>query len=141
MMFDASSNAYFNNYEGASAESGNIAWSTVPLPKGKTDADAKTNLWIWSLAMNKDSKNKEAAWYFIQYFTSPEYMLWSGTEGASPDTPRTSVMNSDEYKSIVGKADISSLSQLLRRAHLSTSHHSRTSSSVQQNGQRLCRTL
>ena len=32
-------------------------------------------------------------------------MLWSGTEGASPDTPRTSVMNSDEYKSIVGKAD------------------------------------
>ena len=25
--------------------------------------------------------------------------------------------------------------------HLSTSHHSRTSSSVQQNGQRLCRTL
>lgn len=105
MMFDASSNAYFNNYKGASAESGNIAWSTVPLPKGKTDADAKTNLWIWSLAMNKDSKNKEAAWYFIQYFTSPDYMLWSGTEGASPDTPRTSVMNSDEYKSIVGKAD------------------------------------
>ena len=105
MMFDASSNAYFNNYKGASAESGNIAWSTVPLPEGKTDADAKTNLWIWSLAMNKDSKNKEAAWYFIQYFTSPDYMLWSGTEGASPDTPRTSVMNSDEYKSIVGKAD------------------------------------
>ena len=104
-MFDASSNAYFNNYEGASAESGNIAWSTVPLPEGKTDADAKTNLWIWSLAMNKDSKNKEAAWYFIQYFTSPDYMLWSGTEGASPDTPRTSVMNSDEYKAIVGKAD------------------------------------
>ena len=25
MMFDASSNAYFNNFEGASAESGNMA--------------------------------------------------------------------------------------------------------------------
>ena len=40
-----------------------------------------------------------------QYFTSPDYMLWSGTEGASPDTPRTSVMESDEYKAIVGSAD------------------------------------
>lgn len=105
MMFDASSNAYFNNFEGASAESGNIAWSTVPLPEGKSEEDMKTNLWVWSLAMNADSKNKEAAWYFIQYFTSPDYMLWAGTEGASPDTPRTSVMESEEYKAMVGTAD------------------------------------
>ena len=86
MMFDATSNAYFNNFEGASEESGNIAWGGVPLPEGKTEM--KSNLWVWSLAMNADSKNKEAAWFFMQYFTSPEYMLWAGTEGASPDTPR-----------------------------------------------------
>ena len=65
----------------------------------------KANVWIWSLAMNADSKNKDAAWYFIQYFTSPDYMLYAGTEGASPDTPRQSVMDSEEYKSIVGSAD------------------------------------
>ena len=102
MLFDATSAGYFQNFEGASQESGNIAWSTIPLPEGKTADDMKANIWIWSLAMNADSKNKDAAWYFIQYFTSPEYMLYSGTEGASPDTPRTSVTVSythlDVYK-------------------------------------------
>lgn len=105
MLFDATSAAYFQNVEGGSAESGNIAWSTIPLPEGKTEADMKANVWIWSLAMNADSKNKDAAWYFIQYFTSPEYMLWSGTEGNCADTPRTSVFESDEYKAIVGQAE------------------------------------
>ncbi len=105
MMFDATSAAYFQNFEGGSQESGNISWSTIPLPEGKTEADMKANVWVWSLAMNADSKNKDAAWYFIQYFTSPEFMLWSGTEGASPDTPRQSVMDSDEYKAIVGAAE------------------------------------
>ena len=103
MMFDATSNAYFNNFEGASEESGNIAWGGVPLPEGKTEM--KSNLWVWSLAMNADSKNKEAAWFFIQYFTSPEYMLWAGTEGASPDTPRQSVFDSEEYQATVGSAN------------------------------------
>ena len=103
MMFDATSNAYFNNFEGASEESGNIAWGGVPLPEGKTEM--KSNLWVWSLAMNADSKNKEAAWFFMQYFTSPEYMLWAGTEGASPDTPRQSVFDSEEYQATVGSAN------------------------------------
>ncbi len=105
MLFDATSAAYFQNFEGASQESGNIAWSTIPLPEGKTDNDMKANIWIWSLAMNAYSKNKDAAWYFIQYFTSPDYMLYAGTDGASPDTPRTSVMQSDAYQSIVGSAE------------------------------------
>jgi len=105
MLFDATSAAYFQNVEGGSAESGNIAWSTIPLPEGKTEADMKANVWIWSLAMNADSKNKDAAWYFIQYFSNKEFMQWSGTDGACADTPRQSVMDSDGYKEIVGKAD------------------------------------
>ena len=105
MLFDATSAAYFQNVEGGSAESGNIAWGTIPLPEGKTEDDMKANVWIWSLAMNADSKNKDAAWYFIQYFTNKEFMEWSGTEGACADTPRQSVMDGDAYKAIVGKAD------------------------------------
>ena len=118
MLFDATCNGYFQNFEGASAESGNIAWSTIPLPEGKTADDMKANIWIWSLAMNAFSQNKDAAWYFIQYFTSPEYMLWSGTEGSCADTPRTSVFESDEYKAIVGKADnyLESLNELYKNA-------------------------
>ncbi len=118
MLFDATSAAYFQNVEGGSAESGNIAWSTIPLPPGKTEADMKANIWIWALAMNADSKNKDAAWYFIQYFTSPEFMLWSGTEGACADTPRKSVFESAEYDAIVGKADnyLPSLNELYKNA-------------------------
>jgi multiple sugar transport system substrate-binding protein len=54
--------------------------------------------------MNSASKNKDAAWYFIQYFTSPEFMLWSGTDGNCVDAPRASVAESDKYKEVVGKA-------------------------------------
>ena len=109
---------YFQNFEGASSESGNIAWSTIPLPEGKTADDMKANVWIWSLAMNADSKNKDAAWYFIQYFTSPDYMLYSGTDGACADTPRQSVMDSAEYKEIVGSAEnyLESIAELSKNA-------------------------
>lgn len=105
MLFDATSAGYFQNFEGASDQSGNIAWSTIPLPAGKSESDMKANVWIWSMAMNADSKNKDAAWLFLQYFTSPDYMQYAGTDGASPDTPRQSVMDSAEYKEIVGSAE------------------------------------
>jgi len=102
MLFDATCNGYFQNPAGASAEAGNLAWVDVPLPPGATAS--KSNVWVWSLAMNAASKNKDAAWYFIQYFTSPEFMLWSGTDGNCVDAPRKSVAESDKYKEVVGKA-------------------------------------
>ena len=92
---------------GASAQSGNLAFGTVPYPTdaGKTEADMKSNLWVWSMAMNSASQNKEAAWYFLQYFTSKDFMQWSGTEGACTDTPRESVLNSDEYVKCLSDAE------------------------------------
>ena len=107
MMWDADRGGYTQNVEGASAEAGNMAFGTIPYPEsaGKTEADMKSNLWVWSMAMNADSPNKEAAWYFMQYFTSPEYMLYSGTEGACTDTPRQSVLDSEEYKAAVADAE------------------------------------
>ena len=103
MMWDADRGGYTQNVEGASAEAGNLAFSGIPLPEGKDTQ--LSNLWTWAMGMNADSANKDAAWYFLQYFTSPEFMLYSGTEGACTDTPRTSVMESDEYKEIVGQAE------------------------------------
>jgi len=102
MLFDATCNGYFQNPEGASAEAGNLAWVDIPLPPGKTES--YSNVWVWSMAMNAASKNKDAAWYFIQYFTSPEFMLWSGTDGKCVDAPRASVAESAKYKEVVGKA-------------------------------------
>ena len=103
MMWDADRGGYTQNVKGASAEAGNLAFSGIPLPEGVTTQ--RSNLWTWAMGMNAYSKNKDAAWYFLQYFTTPEFMLYSGTEGACTDTPRTSVMNSKEYKDIVGTAE------------------------------------
>lgn len=105
MMFDASAVTYACNNNSSSKAAGNIAWTGIPLPDGKTTADEKTNVWVWGLAMNKDSKNKEAAWYFMQYFTSPEYQLWAGVHAGATDTPRTSIMKDEKYKASLEKSD------------------------------------
>ena len=102
MLFDATCNGYFQNAEGASAEAGNLGWVDAPLPPGKTVS--KSNVWVWSLAMNSTSKNKDAAWYFLQYFTGPEYMKWSGCYADCADAPRASVAESAEYLEVTGKA-------------------------------------
>lgn len=107
MLYDATCNGYFQNYPAdASAEAGNLGWfpGVVPDGMGLTAADIKSNVWVWSLAMNSYSDAKDAAWLFIQYFTSPEYMLFSGTEGACADSPRASVAESEEYISVVGQS-------------------------------------
>ncbi|MBQ9564835.1 MAG: sugar ABC transporter substrate-binding protein [Synergistaceae bacterium] len=103
MMWDADRGGYTQNVKGASAEAGNLAFSGIPLPEGVKEQ--KSNLWTWAMGMNAYSKNKDAAWYFLQYFTTPEFMLYSGTEGACTDTPRQSVMSSKEYQDIVGEAE------------------------------------
>ncbi|HNS50203.1 MAG TPA: sugar ABC transporter substrate-binding protein [Anaerolineae bacterium] len=36
--------------------------------------DGKDPLWVWGWGMNKSSKNKEAAWLFIEWATSPNLM-------------------------------------------------------------------
>ncbi len=103
MMWDADRGGYTQNVEGASAEAGNLAFSGIPLPEGVKVQ--RSNLWAWSMGMNAYSKNKDAAWLFLQYFTSPEFMLYSGTEGDCTDTPRQSVMSSKAYRDIVNKAE------------------------------------
>ena len=68
MMFDADIVAYFQNIPGYSKEAGNIAWAPPPVVN-RGDV-RKSNMWIWSLAMHSEARNKTAAWLFIQYFTS-----------------------------------------------------------------------
>ncbi len=105
MGFAADNTLYFQNFAGASQESGNIAWVPAPLPEGKVDSDRKSNLWVWSMAMNSSSKNKGAAWLFLQYFTNKEYQLWSVTKDKAVDPPRSSVFNHPDFQEIVGQAE------------------------------------
>ena len=78
-MFDADILGYFQNQPDAAAEEvlGNIAWAPGPLgPNG----DLKTNVWIWSLAMNAGSQKKDAAWLFMQWATGKEFLTTAVVE-------------------------------------------------------------
>ncbi len=96
MMFDADILGYFNNFPGASSQSGNLASAPPPLPAGKDKINA--NLWVWSVAMNADSKVKDAAWLFIQYFTDKPFQTFSVVDWKSVDPPRKSVFENPDFQ-------------------------------------------
>ncbi|MBN2375059.1 MAG: sugar ABC transporter substrate-binding protein [Sedimentisphaerales bacterium] len=101
MLFDADINGIHQNWKGASKETGNIAWAVMPLPAGQQTLNS--NLWTWALAMNKSSKNKLAAWLFMQYFTGKEYALWASLEMKSVDPARASVWENSEFKKMMSQ--------------------------------------
>lgn len=95
MIYDADILGFFQNVPGASAESGNIAWA--PGPKMKDGVPPGANEWIWSIAMNSSSKNKQAAWIFMQFFTSKEHDLWGATQAEVVDPARKSVWADQKF--------------------------------------------
>lgn len=103
MMFDADNNGVHQNWEGASQEAGNIAWTVMPLAKeGDTP---NSNYWTWSMAMNSASKNKEAAWYFMMYFTSKDFAKYASVDRNSLDPARTSVWEDEAFKEKMAKQE------------------------------------
>lgn len=101
MLFDMDNVAYYQNIKGESNEAGNIAWTTLPtIKEGDTFV---SNLWSWGLSMNTDSNSKESAWLFIQYFTSKEFLETASTKYKLVLPPRKSVMESEEFISIIKK--------------------------------------
>ncbi|MCB1495628.1 MAG: sugar ABC transporter substrate-binding protein [Bauldia sp.] len=55
-----------------SAISDDVGYAPTPLgPDGKRSAGA----WVWSMSMNSASKNKDAAWLFLEWLTSKETMI------------------------------------------------------------------
>ena len=98
MMFDADIIGYFKNISGASQQSGRLAAAPPLAPSGIDPGHIRSNLWVWGLAMNADSENKDAAWYFIQYFTAREFQMYSVLEGKSINPPRRSVFESAAFQ-------------------------------------------
>lgn len=95
IMIDADAVTVQQNWSGASQEAGNIAWAPIPV---KSEGDSPiSNYWTWSLAMNSSSKNKEAAWYFLLYFTSKDFCMKAALENNNLDPIRTSVWDSQEF--------------------------------------------
>ncbi len=66
----------------------------VPLPAGP--GGSKSTVIGWTLSVSAHSKNKEAAWYFLQWATSKGVQEKLAVEGIAP--PRASVANAPEFK-------------------------------------------
>ena len=94
MMYDAD-NLVYSQAQGTK-EAGHIAvapFSPNPAAKAPT-----SNLWVWSLAMSSFSNNKDAAWYFMQWATSKQHLLWSSVNKGMVDPIRQSVWSSSDYQ-------------------------------------------
>ena len=67
-------------------------WDAIPTPRGPVARE--TSPWAWAFAINAVSKNKKAAWLFIQWVTSKNTAHLLTTGGAPA---RLSVWESDHY--------------------------------------------
>lgn len=71
----------------------------APAPVVETDSSGW--LWAWSLALPETSKHKDAAWSFMSWATSKDYMKLVGSElgwARVPPGSRTSTYEIPEYK-------------------------------------------
>jgi multiple sugar transport system substrate-binding protein len=59
---------------------------------------------VWSLGINADSKQREAAWEFTKWFTSKEGSL-KYVRGGSGNSPRQSILKSPEFKQLAPHAE------------------------------------
>ncbi len=103
IMFDASNNGFFQNVAGATSQAGKLAAAPIPLPKGQKEV--KSNLWVWALGMNSASKQQDAAWYFIQWFTARPFQYASVIDWKSVDPPRRSVFEDPVFQTKVKEMD------------------------------------
>ncbi|WP_141722948.1 ABC transporter substrate-binding protein [Cellulosilyticum sp. I15G10I2] len=101
MLFDMDNVAYYQNMKGESNEAGNIAWTTVPTIKAGDPF--VSNLWSWGLSMNRDSHSKDAAWAFINYFTSEDFVFTAATKYKLVLPARRTVIESEKFMDIIEK--------------------------------------
>jgi multiple sugar transport system substrate-binding protein len=100
-IFDADILGYFMN-GGDNKEAGNLgfhAFAANPAAKAPTP-----NVWIWSLAMNAFGKQKDAAWYFMQWASSTEHDMFGARKKDFVNPVRASVWKDAEFRSRIDKS-------------------------------------
>ena len=100
MIFDADILGYFMN-GGDNKERGNLAYAAFAANPQATAPTA--NVWIWSLAMSNFSKNKDAAWDFIQWATGTDHTMFGARKMDFVNPIRTSVWEDPEFKAKISK--------------------------------------
>ncbi|WP_343314906.1 sugar ABC transporter substrate-binding protein [Brucella sp. BE17] len=74
----------------------------IPLPAG--EAGTVPTAIGWGLAISSNSKKKDAAWYFMQWASSPEMQKRLAIQGVA--SPRSSVASDEEYKAWIDEAPV-----------------------------------
>lgn len=109
MIYDADILGYFMN-GGDNKEKGHIGYHAIaPNPKA---SGPTSNVWIWSLAMSNFSRQKDAAWYFIQWATSKQHCLFGARKMDLVNPVRKSVAEDSEWNAKIAKSYPGYLDQL-----------------------------
>jgi len=101
MIYDADILGYFMN-GGDNKEKGHMGYSAFaanPAAKAPTP-----NVWIWSLALSNFSKQKDAAWLFMQWAASTEHDLFGARKMDFVNPVRTSVWKDSEFRDRIAKS-------------------------------------
>lgn len=78
---------------------GKVGYALLPPgPAGTT----YSGLYTWALGMSSATKNKGAAWYFLQWATSPRTLLNATVEYQNYNPTRVSVMNDPRTQKVLG---------------------------------------
>jgi len=93
MFYDADIIGYFNREQSAFPND----WGLLP-PPGKPGGKPTANEWIWAIGMNAQSKHKEAAWLWMQWSTTKEFVLDAAVNGLTVDPVRNSTWEDKKCK-------------------------------------------
>lgn len=109
LMFDTSGWGSMLEDPKQSKVPGKIGYEILIGPQGRPLQ------WIYmeGLAINSSSKNKEAAWLFLQWRMSRETTMKELTELSRTDTPNLYVLNSPEYKDFAAERNVTAYTEIL----------------------------
>lgn len=93
MFYDADIIAYFTAKDSKFPQD----WGIAPPPV-KPGGKLAANEWIWSIGMNAFSKNKDAAWLWMQWSTSKNLIKDMAINGVMVDPVRQSTWDSPEFQ-------------------------------------------
>lgn len=79
---------------------GKVKYATSAAMPGGKPASA---IWTWGLSMSSASKNKDAAWYLIQYATSTDALTTATVKFNNYNPTRKSVLESAAVDAVFGK--------------------------------------
>jgi len=101
MIFDADILGYFMN-GGDNKEKGNLGYA--PFAANPAAKAPTPNVWIWSLALSSFSKQKDAAWLFMQWAASVEHDLFGARKMDFVNPVRASVWKDSEFRDRIAKS-------------------------------------